>query len=340
MNPTLSADLERILKKLGNSDLVSKLVNEISGSDLNTLLLKVFNERSKLMSPSELLNRYKENRFVQPAMADVLQLKQLELDILKIALNHRASPLQLSPVAPLGCTSVVGKVDQNKVISSLRGTEVVSDATNLMALHISELIQTKKNSREDFIRICTTHRHIRAQFFGNAPGMLPHFHLFCTVTSGIDQGAYSFEKESFWEQIRMYQSIFKTLFGSDIEIIFSEREGYKDSAGLLSRVINHGNEFDIAISISTSNKENQYYKGFQFTIKTVINGIEHYIGDGGFVDWTQKLLGNKKERLLISAIGLDRLLLGLGVDSESKREKYKGEFPDESSIRRNYSIVE
>lgn len=33
------------------------------------------------------------------------------------------------------------------------------------------------------------------------------------------------------------------------------------------------------------------------------------IGDGGFVDWTQKLLGNKKERCLISGIGLDRLLM-------------------------------
>ncbi|NOV00661.1 hypothetical protein [Paenibacillus planticolens] len=63
------------------------------------------------------------------------------------------------------------------------------------------------------------------------------------------------------------------------------------------------------LSIGEPFKENQYYKGFQFTIKTVINGVVHFIGDGGFVDWTQKIIGNKKERLLISAIGLDRLLL-------------------------------
>jgi hypothetical protein len=31
------------------------------------------------------------------------------------------------------------------------------------------------------------------------------------------------------------------------------------------------------------------------------------VGDGGFVDWTQRLLGNRKERLLISGIGIDRL---------------------------------
>ncbi|MBP1996208.1 hypothetical protein [Paenibacillus eucommiae] len=93
--------------------------------------------------------------------------------------------------------------------------------------------------------------------------MLPHFDLFCMVTSGVDQGSYGFEKQSLWEHIQVYQSIFKTLFESDIEVIFSERGGYK----------------------------------------------EYYIGDGGFVDWTQKMLENKKERLLISAIGLDRLLL-------------------------------
>jgi hypothetical protein len=40
-----------------------------------------------------------------------------------------------------------------------------------------------------------------------------------------------------------------------------------------------------------------------------IHGREHHIGDGGFVDWTQQLLENKKERMLISAIGLDRLLM-------------------------------
>jgi hypothetical protein len=233
----------------------------------------------------------------------------LELDILNIA-KHLSTPIQLSPVTPLGCTSVFGTVDQNKVISALRGTEVVSDATNSLALHISELIKTSKNNRDSLISFCTTHRHTRAQNFGKAPGMLPHFHLFCMVTSGVDQGSYSFEKQSFWEHIKVYKSIFKTLFNSEIEIIFSDRAGYKDTAGLISRIIQHGHDLSMNVSISKGehNTENQYYKGLQFTIKTIIDNKKFYIGDGGFVDWTQKMLGNKKERLIISAIGLDRLL--------------------------------
>ena len=35
----------------------------------------------------------------------------------------------------------------------------------------------------------------------------------------------------------------------------------------------------------------------------MVEGIE--LVDGGFVDWTQKLLGNKKERLLITGTGID-----------------------------------
>lgn len=36
-------------------------------------------------------------------------------------------------------------------------------------------------------------------------------------------------------------------------------------------------------------------------------GVEMEIGDGGDVPWTQKLLSNAKERLIISAVALQRL---------------------------------
>ncbi|KSU85427.1 hypothetical protein GA0061096_1669 [Fictibacillus enclensis] len=301
--------LERIVKELGVEQIVELLADRIPETDLYTLLLYVFREKTQRLVPSELLKRYQANRSVHPASVDPIQLKQLELDILKIASNHFATPVQLSPVAPLGSCSVVATVDQNKVLSAIRGTEVVSDATNLLALHISDLLKSrKKSNREDYIRLCTTHRHVRTQYFNN-PGMFPHFHLFCMVTSGTDTGSYQFEKQSFWEHITVYQDIFQSLFQSDIEVILSGRDGYKDSEGLLRRVAQLGKRFSIKVSIKEPNLENQYYKGLQFTVITKINGEEHNIGDGGFVDWSQKLLGSKKQRLIISAIGLDRLLL-------------------------------
>lgn len=312
MSSDVQNNLQRIVRDLGVDDIVALLSERIPGADFNTLLLEVFREKTNRSSPSDLLKRYGGNRFVQPAAADPIQLKQLEIDVLRIARSHFSKPVQLSPVAPLGSCSVVATVDQNKIISAIRGTEVVSDATNLLALHISDLIKSQKNSnREDFIRLSTTHRHVRAQYFGNEPGMLPHFHLFCMVTAGIDQGSYQFEKQSFWEHIKVYQDIFRQLFSSDIKVVLNGRIGYKDTDGLLQRIVQYGEECSIKVnlSIKEANKENRYYKGLQFTVMTNINGREYYIGDGGFVDWSQQLLGRKKERMIISAIGLDRLLL-------------------------------
>ena len=62
------------------------------------------------------------------------------------------------------------------------------------------------------------------------------------------------------------------------------------------------------ISFDLENEDNNYYKGINFQIYMEKENERIEIGDGGFVDWMQKMLNNKKERCLISGIGLDRLL--------------------------------
>jgi hypothetical protein len=56
---------------------------------------------------------------------------------------------------------------------------------------------------------------------------------------------------------------------------------------------------------------NDYYKGTQFKMIIDLAGRECEIADGGFVDWTQQLLEDRKERLLIGGFGLDLLFRGL-----------------------------
>jgi hypothetical protein len=57
---------------------------------------------------------------------------------------------------------------------------------------------------------------------------------------------------------------------------------------------------------------NNYYTGLQFKVVIQVKGQEWEIADGGFTTWTQLLLGNKKERLLISGFGLELLKRVLG----------------------------
>jgi hypothetical protein len=305
-----SKSVEHVIEKLEKGHECLEYLTRIPLSDLNTLLMEVYRKRSGEMSGGELMKNYAANRFVQPSGINAVTLKQLELEILKIAESQLYPSIQLSPVAPLGSCSAVASVNQNKIISALRGTEVVADATNLLALHLCHLLKNGKATHDkDLLRLSTTHRHVRAQFF-DKPGLLPHFNLFCMVTSGRDKGSYSFEKLALTEHLRVYQTIFSSLFHLPVRLKLNSRAGYTDSEGLLQRVSEYiGQQLpDLTVTEDSNQGTNLYYKGLQFTIVVSLNGQEVNIGDGGFVDWSQQLLGSRKERMLISAIGIERLI--------------------------------
>mgnify|MGYP000488436640 CR=1 FL=1 len=63
------------------------------------------------------------------------------------------------------------------------------------------------------------------------------------------------------------------------------------------------------IRIAKSDSHNNYYYGIRIKAKIIIDGVEHEIGDGGLLNWTQNLLANKKERMLTMGIGIQLLHL-------------------------------
>ena len=66
---------------------------------------------------------------------------------------------------------------------------------------------------------------------------------------------------------------------------------------------------DTPISVVLDSENNNYYKGINFKIYMHKDNEQIEIGDGGFVDWIGKMTGSKKNRCLISGLGLERLLL-------------------------------
>jgi hypothetical protein len=48
-----------------------------------------------------------------------------------------------------------------------------------------------------------------------------------------------------------------------------------------------------------------YYAGLCFRINAAATGTTLNLADGGFTDWTRRLLSNAKERLLVSGIGIE-----------------------------------
>jgi hypothetical protein len=50
-----------------------------------------------------------------------------------------------------------------------------------------------------------------------------------------------------------------------------------------------------------------YYPSICFKLTAEVGGVVVEIGDGGLVDWTQALVGSTKERLMTSALSLERI---------------------------------
>jgi len=306
--------VNNILKRIGQPHLIDLLAHKVSGTELNSILLEVFRERCQTMTPGTLMRSYHQNKFVKPGDLPALQLKQIELDLSHLFNESCFESLELSPVSVLGSCSVVGLASQHKILSALRGTEVMADATNALALHIAEQKQQgfwKPESSSDMMKFSVIQRHLRTQSI-SAKGFTPHFKIACLVSAGTDTGSYAFEKKSLMDHISLIKNLFLSYYKVQrISFRFICRpEGYKDAVAMTAAV----NEFitnelpgtEVQI-IYASEKSNAYYKGLQYKIDIEHNNRTYEIGDGGFVDWTQQLLQNKKERMLSTGIGFEFL---------------------------------
>ena len=82
--------------------------------------------------PADLLAQYRRDGFVAPSGLDQRLVNTLDRLALEAAEGYDA--VLLSPVAPLGVNSVVAPTSQDRTVTTTRGSEVVSDPTNVLAL--------------------------------------------------------------------------------------------------------------------------------------------------------------------------------------------------------------
>jgi len=302
-----SAIIRKILKKAGNENLINELTARLSQSELSSLLMALAKEMTNNNTPGDLLNKYAANRFAKPSKLNPIEVKKVEIAMLEMAAASGFSPLLLSPASLLGSCSVIAKVDQNNVISGTRGLELLPDSTNMLAIYLADGLKNKTlDNTSAPVHLSATCRVTRGQLF-RGDNFVPHFSLFSLVSSGKDTGSYGFEKAALARQVEFYLSYFGGRLGQAIEIKLNARGGYPDGGGFIDRLCSHlrGLYPGVTLTVNPEASDNSYYQGVNF--KIVVKQVP--IVDGGFVDWTQKLLGNKKERLLISGAGIDLQLL-------------------------------
>jgi hypothetical protein len=303
---------KKIEHRLGASKLIELLSEKLSGSALSSLLMEVFARKTAKLTPPQLLKLYETNRFVHPALTPTLSLLEYSLRSLQTFRQHGFQPLELSPVTQLGACSVVATVDQGKVLSALRNCEVLADATNALALYSSYLKKHtfwKPTTAVDQLKFSTVERHVRTPPV-RIKGHTAHFKIACLTSSGKDIGNFDFEKQAIADHMLALEEVLRKVFLIEkLYFKIQPRDGYAKESRLITEIMNflHSTHAHLDIRFDAKSKNNNYYQGFQFKTVILSKDREIEIADGGLVDWTQQLLGNSKERFLISGLGLELL---------------------------------
>jgi hypothetical protein len=361
----------RILSETGIPRLLSVLAEDISPGDLQSLLLSVYRARVQDIRDSDVLARSRRTAMAAPSSVDARLLN--EFDRLAFAAADAFEAIELSPVSPLGTNFVLGQIDQNNLLTTIRNAEVLGDCTPALAL---ECARRRKRlvdrSAGPPLRLCSSHRVVRMQPF-DTPGFTPHFRLFGMVSAGRDTGSLTFELQHLSEHIRFYLQLLRALNGSgfsltnplvqisDVSITgillesanvsrdrvreqvrahapgSSERflaehgitlpSNISDPAVELKAVAEkHGLEElfsrlcllkqKVVEPLRTEYPEAEfrfnlarleglgYYTGLCLRISPASpDGVRYPIVDGGFTNWTARLLQDNKERLLTTGIG-------------------------------------
>ncbi|WP_350280119.1 hypothetical protein [Kribbella sp. HUAS MG21] len=267
------------------------LVHGLSQSELQSVLLDVTRERAAKVKPARLLQRWQQDRFVQPSSVDPRELVKTQQRLWEV-LPEKFAGVQLSPLTPLGTCSAVAPINQHQVVGTIRGTEVASDPTNELAIEAA----VRRRAGQDRVHLAACQRVVRAQTF-DAPGMSAHFELFVLVSSARDTGSCRTEAELLTDHLRFWHAV----LGEKAELTFT---AFKETA-LRDRIEDTVRPaLGVAFTEDTARtKSAGYYAGTALGIGRA--GDE--LGDGGFTTWTADLLGDAKERCLTSCISTERL---------------------------------
>ncbi|HTO52443.1 MAG TPA: hypothetical protein VMR50_03570 [Myxococcota bacterium] len=289
--------LARIERALGVTGLAERLATRIQQADLHSLLLEVFRRRVVERTPAELLKDWASNRFVRPSTAEPAALARFDVAAYG-ALPAGFEALELAPVTPLGTSSVLATVHPDKALASIRSVEVLSDATNVLALECAA--RRKKNPTAP-VHLAASHRHLRTPLF-QGPLSFAHFRLFVLCSAGRDP---RFHETALVTHLEFYARVARTALGAHVPIRISLTDLRGDPPRDFAR--DPGPEQVEVVFDQSRATGRGYYTDWCFKIHARHEGEWLELGDGGAVDWAQKLLSNAKERLVISGISSERI---------------------------------
>jgi hypothetical protein len=285
---------------------LARLASGLAGTELQSLLLEVVRRRANDRTPAEVLAQYGRDPFCAPAAVD--QRTSVALDAHLLAAAEGFEAVELSPVTPLGACSTVALTDQNRVLSALRGTEIVADPTNVFALECARRLRARPR---EVCHLATSQRVIRAQPVPRLPGYAQHFRIFVLASAGSEAKDHAFTVDTL---VLHLTTIFRTLdrleahgygFGARrVDVLATEAR-----AALGDRVADAVR----ATGTPATRKllEHPYYSGGLRYMLWVTDreGTQFPLVDGGAFDWLAKLTSNRRAVYVATGMGAQLVAL-------------------------------
>jgi hypothetical protein len=302
--------LARIQKSLP-PDLLATLAEHLSASELSSLLLEVAQRRAAKRTPAEVRRQYEKDRFVRPSEADPRMLNAIERVAFDAAEGF--TPFTTAPLAALGTCASVATVSQNKIVSTMRGTEVASDTSNLLALECA--VRRAADPRGPSVALCASQRLVRAQAL-ERPEFTAHFQLFATVIAGRDPGGRAFEEDAIVRTITVQLTLLRALaergFACGTLTVALSPDAAFTPIAERAAVTLRARFPDVPVELDGARiAESGYYRGLCFGVWVHRESDRFPLGDGGFTDWVAKLTASRKERCFVGALGTEALATAL-----------------------------
>ena len=299
MSGDVNGAVDRVAREIGGIELVERLA-ALSGSDFTTVMLEVVRRRAARETPASVLRRYRHDRFVRPGGTPWAPARRAE-DALLGCLPPETEVIPLAPLVPLGTHSALAPVSQHKIVTTVRACEVAADPTNALAL---EAAARRAGQPEETVRLAAVQRVVRAQRF--PAGWAAHFGLFATVTAGRDRGSRRFEQAAVAGQLRFAAAALRAAGVDRVQVALTPLSEAGERIAAAATAALAGGPAEIITDHDRAGGRG-YYRDLCFKVNALADGGPEEIGDGGFTDWTARLLANEKERLLIAGYGTDRL---------------------------------
>jgi len=286
----------------GDDAALVDVLGRRSPSESLPLMLEVARRHAARRRPSDIVAQYARDAFVVPSALDLRTAHRLDAIALDTARDFDA--VLLSPLAPLGSCSVVSPTTQDRAVTTARGTEVVSDPTNVLALECARRLALDPQSR---VRLCTLHQVVRPQRFGKQRGFSQHFRLFALAEAGAALPDHRFEVET----IAAHAALFVRLFDAAEAIgyrLFARR--VKLLAAPRRRPIADRLRVAIAtalpgVELEEGELDSGYYDGVRCLVyAATAAGDPVQLGDVGLFDWMAKLTSNRRFRFVASGLGI------------------------------------